>query len=450
MTFPSVIREFASVFFHAGYEVYLVGGAVRNLKRGLPPDDYDFTTNATPQQVITLFRKVIPTGIEHGTVTVLFKGSSFEVTTYRMDGKYSNFRHPDSITYCTDIYEDLKRRDFTINAMAIDVRNDSLIDVHGGMEDLKKGIVRAIGNPNERFAEDGLRILRACRFAAQLDFQIEPVTLQGMINNKDHLENISKERIRDELLKTMTADHPSTAFLYMQKTEILEYVLPELLEGVGIEQRDRHQFDVFHHSLYSCDFMEKDPVLRMAALLHDIGKPRCFKVRDGINTFYGHENVGAEMAHEILRRLKFSKADENRICHLIQNHMFHYTEEWSDGAVRRFIARVGIENLSDLFKLRFADRAGAAGDKSFACTPEDIALSRRVDAIVKETPALKLGDLAVNGQMLFKEAGIPKGPAMGLVLNYLLEAVMDDPAMNTKEQLLNLGRNFYQTRLQCK
>ncbi|MBO7047669.1 MAG: HDIG domain-containing protein [Spirochaetia bacterium] len=450
MTFPSVIREFASVFFHAGYEVYLVGGAVRNLKRGLPPDDYDFTTNATPQQVITLFRKVIPTGIEHGTVTVLFKGSSFEVTTYRMDGKYSNFRHPDSITYCTDIYEDLKRRDFTINAMAIDVRNDSLIDVHGGMEDLKKGIVRAIGNPNERFAEDGLRILRACRFAAQLDFQIEPVTLQGMINNKDHLENISKERIRDELLKTMTADHPSTAFLYMQKTEILEYVLPELLEGVGIEQRDRHQFDVFHHSLYSCDFMEKDPVLRMAALLHDIGKPRCFKVRDGINTFYGHENVGAEMAHEILRRLKFSKADENRICHLIQNHMFHYTEEWSDGAVRRFIARVGIENLSDLFKLRFADRAGAAGDKSFACTPEDIALSRRVDAIVKETPALKLGDLAVNGQMLLKEAGIPKGPAMGLVLNYLLEAVMDDPAMNTKEQLLNLGKNFYQTRLQCK
>ena len=450
MIFPSVIREFASVFFHAGYEVYLVGGAVRNLKRGLPPDDYDFTTNATPQQVITLFRKVIPTGIEHGTVTVLFKGSSFEVTTYRMDGKYSNFRHPDSITYCTDIYEDLKRRDFTINAMAIDVRNDSLIDVHGGMEDLKKGIVRAIGNPNERFAEDGLRILRACRFAAQLDFQIEPVTLQGMINNKDHLENISKERIRDELLKTMTADHPSTAFLYMQKTEILEYVLPELLEGVGIEQRDRHQFDVFHHSLYSCDFMEKDPVLRMAALLHDIGKPRCFKVRDGINTFYGHENVGAEMAHEILRRLKFSKADENRICHLIQNHMFHYTEEWSDGAVRRFIARVGIENLSDLFKLRFADRAGAAGDKSFACTPEDIALSRRVDAIVKETPALKLGDLAVNGQMLLKEAGIPKGPAMGLVLNYLLEAVMDDPAMNTKEQLLNLGKNFYQTRLQCK
>ncbi|MBO7516471.1 MAG: HDIG domain-containing protein [Spirochaetia bacterium] len=450
MIFPSVIREFASVFFHAGYEVYLVGGAVRNLKRGLPPDDYDFTTNATPQQVITLFRKVIPTGIEHGTVTVLFKGSSFEVTTYRMDGKYSNFRHPDSITYCTDIYEDLKRRDFTINAMAIDVRNDSLIDVHGGMEDLKKGIVRAIGNPNERFAEDGLRILRACRFAAQLDFQIEPVTLQGMINNKDHLENISKERIRDELLKTMTADHPSTAFLYMQKTEILEYVLPELLEGVGIEQRDRHQFDVFHHSLCSCDFMEKDPVLRMAALLHDIGKPRCFKVRDGINTFYGHENVGAEMAHEILRRLKFSKADENRICHLIQNHMFHYTEEWSDGAVRRFIARVGIENLSDLFKLRFADRAGAAGDKSFACTPEDIALSRRVDAIVKETPALKLGDLAVNGQMLLKEAGIPKGPAMGLVLNYLLEAVMDDPAMNTKEQLLNLGKNFYQTRLQCK
>ncbi|MBQ3648068.1 MAG: HDIG domain-containing protein, partial [Spirochaetia bacterium] len=189
--------------------------------------------------------------------------------------------------------------------------------------------------------------------------------------------------------------------------------------------------------------------LRMAALLHDIGKPRCFKVRDGVNTFYGHENVGTEMAHEILRRLKFSKADETRICHLIKNHMFHYTEDWSDGAVRRFIARVGLENMSDLFKLRFADRAGAMGDKKFACTPEDIALSRRVDAIVKEVPPLKLSDLAVNGAML-KEAGIPKGPAMGTVLNYLLEAVMDDPAMNTKEALLNLGKNFYESRLQGK
>lgn len=450
MTFPKEVKEFADVIFRAGYEVYLVGGAVRNLKRGLPPDDYDFTTNATPQQITALFHKVIPTGIEHGTVTVLFKGNSFEVTTYRMDGKYSNSRHPDSITYCTDIYEDLKRRDFTINAMAIDVRNGNIIDAHGGMEDLKKGIVRAIGNPDERFAEDGLRILRACRFAAQLNFQIEPVTLQGMIHNRGHLENISKERIRDELLKTMIAEHPSIAFLYMQKTDILEYVLPELLEGVGMDQRDRHQFDVFHHALYSCDFMEKDPVLRMAALLHDIGKPRCYKVRDGVNTFYGHENVGAEMAHEILRRLKFSKADENRICHLIKNHMFHYTEDWTDGAVRRFIARVGLENMSDLFKLRFADRAGAIGDKSFACTPEDIALSRRVDVIAKETPVLKLGDLAVDGGMLNKEAGIPKGPAMGTVLNYLLEAVMDDPAMNTKETLLNLGKNFYQTRLQCK
>ena len=450
MTFPREVIEFADIVFRAGYEIYLVGGAVRNLKRGLPPDDYDFTTNATPEQIIALFHRVIPTGIEHGTVTVLFKGNSFEVTTYRMDGKYSNFRHPDSITYCNDIYEDLKRRDFTINAMAIDVRDGRLIDVHGGMEDLKKGIIRAIGNPDERFAEDGLRILRACRFAAQLEFEIEPVTLQGMIHNRDHLKNISKERIRDELLKTMSADHPSIAFLYMQKTQILGYILSELLEGVGIEQRDRHKFDVFHHAIYSCDFMEKDPVLRMAALLHDIGKPRCFKVRDGVNTFYGHENVGAEMAHDILKRLKFSKADENRICHLIKNHMFHYTDDWSDGAVRRFIARVGLENLSDLFKLRFADRAGAMGDKSFACTPEDIALSRRVDAIVKETPALKLCDLAVDGQMLLKEAGIPKGPKMGQVLNYLLEAVMDDPAMNTKEALLKLGKNFYETRLQGK
>jgi len=446
VTFPASVVEFAQIVFRNGFEIYLVGGAVRNLKRGLPPDDYDFTTNATPQQISAIFKKVIPTGIEHGTVTVLFKGNSFEVTTYRIDGKYSNSRHPDSIKFSADIYEDLKRRDFTINAMAVDVRDDRLIDAHGGMDDLKRGIIRAIGNPDERFAEDGLRILRACRFAAQLYFEIEPLTLAGMKHNRDHLKNISAERIRDELLKTMSAEHPSKAFLYMKETDILEYVLPELLEGVGMEQRERHQFDVFHHALYSCDFMERDSVLRMTALLHDIGKPRCYKLRDGVPTFYGHENVGADLAGEILRRLKFPRADENRICHLIKNHMFHYTEDWSDGAVRRFIAKVGMENISDIFKLRFADRAGSIGSPNYACTPEDIALSRRIDAIIGEMPALTLKDLTVNGAMLSK-IGIPKGPVMGKVLNCLLEAVMDDPEMNTKDQLLNLAKNFYDEKL---
>ncbi|MCQ2604741.1 MAG: CCA tRNA nucleotidyltransferase [Spirochaetia bacterium] len=444
---PSQVKEFAGIVSDAGFKIYLVGGAVRNIKRGVPPVDYDFTTNAMPQQIMALFRKVIPTGIEHGTVTVLFKGYSFEITTFRIDGKYNDSRHPDSVAFSDDIYEDLKRRDFTINAMALDVLTGELIDAHSGAEDLKNGVIRAIGNPEERFAEDGLRILRACRFAAQLGFSIDPDTLKGMHSQRHHLEGVSSERIRDEVLKSMTGDRPSVSFLYMQETSVLEYVLPELLEGVGMEQRERHKFDVFHHNLFSCDFMEKDPILRMTALLHDIGKPRTFRLRDGVPTFYCHEKVSAQMAGSILQRLKFPNADIRRICHLIENHMFNYTDDWSDGAVRRFVARVGRENISDLFKLRFADRAGSMGSTTYACTPEDIALARRIDLIVSEATALGIKDLAVNGNVLNQKAGIPKGPAMGQVLNFLLEAVMEDPSQNTRETLLDLGRNFYRTRI---
>lgn len=447
LKFPAPVVEFAEIVFRGGYEIYLVGGAVRNIKCGLPPDDYDFTTNATPQQITSLFRKVIPTGIEHGTVTVLFKGCSFEVTTYRIDGKYSNSRHPDKVIYSTDLSEDLRRRDFTINAMALDVRNNRFIDMHGGMEDLKNGIIRAIGNPDERFAEDGLRILRACRFAAQLEFDIEPLTLEGMRHNSHRLAGISAERIRDELVKTMNAEHPSRAFIVMHETGVLKYVLPELEEGIGMVQRELHRYDVFHHIIYSCDFAEKDAVLRMTALLHDIGKPRCLEIRDGVPTFYRHEEISAEMAGEILRRLRFSKSDESHICHLIRYHMFHYTSDWSDSAVRRFVSKVRPENISDLFRLRFADRAAMSGSSAHALTPDDIEFARRIDGIIKEKSALSMKDLCINGNILAEKGGIPKGPHMGTVLSFLLESVLDDPALNEQEKLLELAVNFYRSRI---
>lgn len=447
LKFPAPVVEFAETVFRGGYEIYLVGGAVRNIMYGLPPDDYDFTTNATPEQITSLFRKVIPTGIEHGTVTVLFKGFSFEITTYRIDGKYSDSRHPDKIVYSNDLAEDLRRRDFTINAMAIDVRNNRFIDMHNGLDDLKRKVIRAIGNPDERFAEDGLRILRACRFAAQMGFDIEPATREGMRNNRHRLAGISAERIRDEILKTMKADHPSSAFIIMKETGVLDYVLPELDEGYGMEQRELHRYDVFHHTLYCCDFAEKNTVLRVAALLHDIGKPRCLEIRDGVPTFYRHEEISARMAEDILRRLRFSKSEESYICHLIRNHMFHYTPDWSDGAVRRFVAKVKPECISDLFKLRLADRAAMSGVYSNMLAPEEIEFSRRIDNIIKQADALTVKDLKVNGNILASEAAIPKGPQMGTVLSFLLEAVLDDPALNEKEKLLELAVNFYKSRI---
>ena len=445
MNVPSKIKDFCSVFKNSGYSCYLVGGAVRNLIRGIKPADFDFATDALPEDIIKMFRKVIPTGIEHGTVTILYKGMQFEVTTFRIDGNYSNSRHPDRIEFSSSIYEDLKRRDFTINSMALDPVENSLLDPHDGRKDLKRKIIKSIGDPAKRFSEDGLRVLRGCRFASQLDFDIDSNTLSGMKEQGFRLQYISAERIRDEITKILMSDRPSKAFFIMKKTDILKYIIPELEAGIGMQQREMHIFDVFEHSLYSADHAEKNLVIRLAALLHDIGKPESFEIRDNIRTFYNHEKISADMASTILKRLKFPRAVEKQVTHLIREHMFNYTEDWSDSALRRLISRVGRENIKDLIRLRYADRAGMKGrpfecvnDKSFIC---------RINSILEKENAFTIKSLAVNGNILSEEAGIPKGPAMGSVLSFLLESVLDDPEMNTKEKLIEIARNFYNERI---
>jgi len=442
---PLKIKHFCKILKNSGFQCYLVGGAVRNYISGIKPSDYDFATDALPDQIISIFKNVIPTGIDHGTVTVQFEGMKLEVTTFRVDGSYTDSRHPDSISYSSSIYEDLKRRDFTINAMAVDPLTGKLIDPQNGKKDLKDKIIRAIGIPEERFAEDGLRVLRACRFASQLQFTIEEKTLKGMMKEAVRLNLISAERIRDEIQHILLSNKPSIAFYIMKETGVFKYVIPELLEGVGVKQKGMHKFDVFEHSIISPNFAEKDIIIKLAALLHDIGKPRCIGIKDGEPTFYNHDIVSEKMAEEILLRLKFPKYVIKQATHLIKFHMFNYTEDWSDSAIRRFISKVGIENVHNLLKLRYADRGGMMGE-THQCQA-DISLINRINKILEKESAFTIKNLAVDGNILYSKAGIPKGPKMGLVLQFLLDSILEDPSLNNEEKLIEIAKNFYETSI---
>ncbi|MBI9102254.1 MAG: HD domain-containing protein [Spirochaetales bacterium] len=444
---PAVLSEVGDIFKEAGFQVFLVGGAVRNKLMGLIMSDFDLTTNAKPYEVQKLFRRVIPTGIQHGTVTVLYKKYEFEITTFRTESEYSNQRHPDKIEFSPDILEDLKRRDFTINSIALNLVTNEMIDPHNGKMDIKRKLIRSIGNPVDRFNEDGLRLMRAVRFMAQLQFDIEKNTLKGISTCSDNLKNVSSERIRDELIKILHSNHPSRALFLMEKTGLLNIFLPELLSCKGVMQKANHSFDVFEHSIYSCDGAPSDNlVLRLAALLHDIGKPISLKYDDDkMPTFHRHEFYSAKIAHKILKRLKFPIKIENDVCHLIENHMFNYQEDWTDSAVRRFLAKTGPENVDDVFSLRRADQFGMAGK------PVDsqnlIDFGDHIKKVLSQEHILKIRDLDINGNDLFLMGGIPKGPQMGIILNFLLETVFDDPSLNTRDQLLKIAVSFYKTRL---
>lgn len=441
---PHFLKKAGRVFDDAGFSVYLVGGAVRNIVSGHPPVDYDLATDASPEQVSRLFRRVIPTGIKHGTVTILLKGHAVEVTTFRIDGTYTNKRHPDSVSFTPSIEKDLERRDFTINSLALNLNTGELLDPHSGREDLKRGIIRAIGTAEERFSEDGLRLLRACRFAAQLGFSVDPETRNGMIAAHENLKSVSVERIRTELEKILSTPRPSRAFLLMDETGLMNLVLPELAacKGVGIKGSRGH--DVFIHSLLSCDTAPPDnPAVRLAALLHDIGKPDA-RATDaaGNEHYYGHETISEEKARSILRRLKFPRAVEQRVCHLILHHMFDYSPDWTDAAVRRFLHRVGIDYVDDLLMLKRSDHAGDSDLP--APRPAQTDFRRHIEGVLEASAALGIKDLAVNGNVLHEEAGIPRGPVMGVILDALLETVLDDPAQNTREQLVLLATKMYE------
>ncbi len=441
------LKSFASVFKENQYSCYLVGGALRNFYAHLEPTDYDFATDALPEDVLRIFRRVIPTGIKHGTVTVLFKGEQYEVTTFRIESTYTNARHPDYVQYSASIFEDLKRRDFTINAIALNMNTGDIIDPHHGIDDIKSKIIRAIGNPVDRFNEDGLRLMRGCRFTSQLDFTIEQETLKAMALCSQNILKVSMERIRDEIIRILSTDKPSTALMILEKTGIMSLIIPELNECRGVDQKGFHDFDVLDHLYYSCDGADKHSlIVRLAALLHDLGKPAARKTDElGIPTFYNHDKISSELSKNVLKRLKFPNETIKKTCHLIEHHMFHYTDEWSDGAVRKFIARVGVDALDDLFKLRLADQYGMK-NKSF--DPEQLyRFIDRVNAILEEDKAFTLKDLAVNGKIIQEQLHIERGPVIGIILHELLEAVLDDPSLNRREKLLEIADNLLKQTL---
>ena len=444
---PRVVVRFCTEFRSNGHACYLVGGAVRDMVMGRAPVDFDFTTDAEPEKVMSLFRRVIPTGVAHGTVTVLFERYSFEVTTYRAENTYTDGRHPDSVHFVSNIQEDLARRDFTMNAIAYDPVSGELLDPHDGVSDIRARTIRAIGDPSQRFAEDALRMLRAARFAAQLEFTIDPDTAEAVKQSPDRISVVSAERVRDELSRLIASPRPSEGIRLLLDLGLLQQIIPELVEGIGVQQRAGHVFDVFDHSLHACDVLPSDRIeLRFAALLHDIGKPRSLAIRDdGERTFHGHDQLSAEIADAILERLRFSNEFRKRVVNLVRHHMFDYTTDTTDAAVRRLLRRVGPENIQDLIDLRQADRIAVRGNREDA--GQWAALIRRhVAEIQDRDDALAVSDLLVNGTDLIA-LGIPPGPLIGVVLEFLLETVIDDPGLNTRERLLEIADRYYRTRL---
>jgi len=437
------LKEFTGTFEKSGFDCYLVGGCVRDILLGHDTYDYDFATNARPEQVMKLFRRVAPTGIKHGTVTVLFSGMEFEVTTYRSDGKYLDGRRPESISFSDTLQEDVLRRDFTINGLAYDMKRDEIIDLVGGMDDLDRGIIRTIGSPLDRFGEDGLRTYRACRFSAKLGFEIEVSTFNAISETLDVAEKVSAERIREELMKLLAADTPSKGFEYMRRSGLLKLALPELDACYEVEQNRFHAYDIYYHSLYSCDAAPKEkPLVRLAALLHDIGKVSTRKqAEDSEYTFYNHEVIGARMVRKLMKRLKFSNTEMEIVNNLVINHMFHYTDDWSDGAVRRFMRKVGVENIPDLFELREADRIGNGTRTGL---PEPIKkLQERIDAVIEAENAITVRDLKINGNIIMDKFDLKPGPLIGRILHDLLEMVLDEPEMNREDILVEKADEIF-------
>ncbi|HEY8927054.1 MAG TPA: HD domain-containing protein [Polyangia bacterium] len=432
----------------AGFEAHLVGGGIRDLLLGRSPNDFDVATDAHPPQVMKLFgsRYAIPTGLQHGTVTVVteIEGTTpahrhVEVTTFRGEGAYIDGRRPTSVTFVGSLAEDLSRRDFTMNAIGFDPVARTLTDPFDGRGDLSRRLVRAVGDPVARFREDGLRPLRAVRQAAQLELEIDPATLAAIPQTLDVVRKVSAERVRDEMLKLLGAPRPSRGLELMRASGLLEVVLPELLESVGVTQNRFHKHDVYAHTLAVVDATAGDAVTRLGALLHDIGKPRARQPREGAPgeySFFKHEYVGAEMADAICRRWKLSNADRERVVALVAQHMFFYTPDWTDGTVRRFVRKVGAELVPALFALREGDIAGRGFDED--PDRELGELRRRIAAVAAEDAAMGVGDLAIDGRDVMRILGIPPSRRIGELLEQLLERVLDQPALNNPAELERL------------
>lgn len=437
MVIPKEVKSVIEGLKKAGFEAFIVGGCVRDVLRGAEPVDWDIATLAKPEEI----RKVFPKSFYENkflTVTVQIdtqnpKLKEIEVTTYRKEAKYTDKRHPDEVKFAKTLEEDLSRRDFTINAIAADP--PKIIDPYEGQKDLKKRIIRTVGKPDDRFSEDALRMMRAVRLATVLNFEIEEKTAKSIKKNASWLQAISKERIKDELLKMVMTERAADGVELLRKLGLLKYIIPEIEEGYGVAQNKHHIYDCYEHSLFAFRYAVQkgfNIYVRLASLLHDVGKPRT-KRGEGLNsTFYNHEVVGAKMTAQILERLRFPKKDIEKIVKLVRYHLFYYNVgEVSESSVRRLVRQVGLENMDELLQVRMADRIGSGVPKA---EPYKLRHLRYIIEKVSQDP-LSPKMLKVKGNDVMKLLKFQPGPKVGKILAILLEEVIDDPKKNTKDDL---------------
>ncbi|HHV61516.1 MAG TPA: CCA tRNA nucleotidyltransferase [Firmicutes bacterium] len=449
---PEYVGRIVDTLRQNGYTAFIVGGAVRDALMGRVPKDWDVATDATPDEVERLFGgQAVPTGKRFGTMTVFTGGpdepggKSVEVTTFRADGVYSDGRRPDSVTFSRDILDDLARRDFTINAMAYDPFKRQLVDPYGGARDIARGRIASVGDPGERFREDALRMLRGIRLASELGFYLAPEVMRAAAANRELITNVSWERIRDELTRILISARPAEGIDLIREAGLLPYILPELVPSIGMKQGELHTRTVFEHVLAATGHIETTLRLRLAALLHDIGKPQTLSHDEHGNIrFPNHHEVGARLAREALARLRYPKEIIERVSLLVKMHMFYYDPSMPDKAVRRLVAKFGADFFTDLAKLREADRFATG---TLAGVGQNMSLFMgRLEKVMSEGAALDLRDLAVNGDDVMEILGITRGPEVGRVLHSLLERVLEDPGLNTRDNLIRLikteGRNM--------
>ncbi|HEX9436876.1 MAG TPA: CCA tRNA nucleotidyltransferase [Candidatus Limnocylindria bacterium] len=451
---PADVATVVDKLRQTDHQAYVVGGCVRDAIRGIEPADWDVATDATPEEIQRIFRRSLYTN-RFGTVVVRMAGPpggdggrEIEVTTYRIEAGYSDHRRPDDVAFTGSLHEDLSRRDLTMNAMAWSPEHGgTIVDPFGGQADLEARVVRAVGDPDERFREDALRMLRAVRFAAVLGFAIDSATAAAIARNAKLAETLSGERVQQELVKIMRGPVPSVGFRMLSNLGLLAVIAPELEETHDTPQEKVAAENVFEHSLATLDAAaaempastppDEDLVLRLAALFHDVGKPETYD--DG--HFHQHEFVGEAKVRQILRRWKFDKTTVEAVAHLVRNHMFWYQPDWTSSAVRRFIRKVGLERIPVLFALRKADNVGSG-----ARAPRMYALNElwlRVQEEIQRATAFSPADLVIDGNDVMAELGIGPGPEIGRILRELFERVIDEPELNTRERLLALAREIH-------
>jgi len=439
---PDYVLDILNKLEKAGFESYVVGGAVRDILMGKEVYDWDFTTNATPEEIL----KIFPDGYydnKFGTVGISHPSSPnpYEITTFRKEFGYSDTRRPDKVEWGKTLKEDIARRDFTINAMALTAKGE-LIDYYEGQKDLKRKIIRAVGNPDERFSEDALRIMRAIRIAAELGFTIEEKTLEAIKKNAALINRIAKERVKEELFKLLKSPHPYDGVLVFKNSGLMAEILPEMEKAFGVEQKSpgrHHIYDVGEHLLKSLkNCKSPDPLVRFATLIHDIGKPATYKkLTNGTITFYNHEVISTKIAENISDRLKFSNEEREKLITLVRWHQFTVDERQTDSAIRRFIRNVGKENIEDMLALRVADRLGGGAAETSWRLEE---FKKRLIEVQKEPFSVR--DLKIDGDDVMKVLRLRSGPMVGEILNKLFKEVVEKQLDNTKEALAKRAKEI--------